>query len=108
MFLAARKKIKVVRELAENVRMRRRLKQTPSYVCGTRKRAAKDCLLDSLVYGVLLCRSSALTLEQIRRQKREVVVAKRKLCRNVHDREDTEMESWRMSEIQMSFAWRKK
>lgn len=70
MFTDAKQKRKVVQRLVGNVGMRHTLKQMLFDVCGTRSRASRGCLFESLGYRMLLSRSSALTMEQMRRKKR--------------------------------------
>lgn len=72
--------------LAGKVRTRRGLNQTLPDVCKATKTSARECLSESLGYKMLLSRSSALRTEQIRRKKCEMVVAIRKLLRNVQGR----------------------
>lgn len=48
-------------------------------------------LFESLRYVMLLSRSSRLTTEDIKRKKRKLVVAERRLLRKVHNRENIEM-----------------
>lgn len=88
MFSKEKQKRTVGRALAENVGMRQGLKHMRLDVCSASRRAITDCLLKSLRYAMLLSRSSALTVEQLRWKKRKVAVAKRKLLGKVLSLED--------------------
>lgn len=59
-----RQKENIVKMLAYDVGIGHRLNQSPSDVCNTRKRAARDCLLESLGYSSSFSRSS---LQQLSR-----------------------------------------
>lgn len=88
MFSDAKQKKKVVRALSGIASMRHRLKKTLSDVFSTRRRAARDCLLDFLRYWMLLSKNSAMTTDQRRTMKRKVVVARHIFLRKVHGPED--------------------
>lgn len=96
MLSEAMEKEDVIKRLARNGRMRHRFRQGLSDVCSTRKKAARDCLFESLGYGSLLSRSSASTTEHIGSKRPEVLVAWRRLLRKVHGGEKIEMARWRM------------
>lgn len=81
----------MVQALAGNVEMHHSLKQKLSDVCGTRKRSGRDCSFESLAYGTLLRRISALKTERIIRKKREVILLRRKFLIMVHCLREVEM-----------------
>lgn len=87
-FSDGREKVKVVRELAESVVMRHRIRWMPSDVYGPKKRAFGDRLFEIIGYEMLLNSNSTLTSEN--KTERRNVPLNHELLRRGRGRENRE------------------